>query len=255
MFERFTDRARRVLVLAQEQARVLGHSFIGTEHILLGLVEEGDGLAAQVLLSFDVRPDAVRTLIVETVGAGDKLAAETGSPPFTPRAKKALEMSLREALQLGHNYIGTEHMLLGVMSDGEGVAARVLVGLGLDLDSVRARVVELLGGFTPPPEEAAFPRLGRLGRGAVAAGQFTAGSVKISKTADGSVEVEVVESGRHLAAVSSAFETLTSVLDANGVALDELDADSIWLMSVRTDQGPGTCVRARRKGEPFANPA
>jgi ATP-dependent Clp protease ATP-binding subunit ClpC len=148
VFERFTDRARRVLVLAQEEARQLHHNFIGTEHILLGLVAEGHGVAARALLALDVSGDDVRAQVEEIVGR----AAEpiTGSPPFTPRAKKVLELSLREALQLGHNYIGTEHILLGLVREGEGVASQVLSSLGVDLGRLRHEVVLLLSGATGP---------------------------------------------------------------------------------------------------------
>ena len=142
MFERFTDRARRVLVLAQEEARLLNHNFIGTEHILLGLIHEGEGVAAKALESLGITLEAVREKVEETIGPAG--AATTGSPPFTPRAKKVLELSLREALQLGHNYIGTEHMLLGVVREGEGVAATVLQSLGADLSRVRQQVIQLL---------------------------------------------------------------------------------------------------------------
>jgi ATP-dependent Clp protease ATP-binding subunit ClpC len=135
MFERFTDRARRVLVLAQEEARLLNHNFIGTEHILLGLIHEGEGVAAKALESLGVSREAVREKVAETIGPAG--SSTTASPPFTPRAKRVLELSLREALQLGHNYIGTEHMLLGLVREGEGVAARVLVSLGADLPRVR----------------------------------------------------------------------------------------------------------------------
>jgi ATP-dependent Clp protease ATP-binding subunit ClpC len=121
VFERFTDRARRVLVLAQEEARLLNHSFIGTEHILLGLIHEGEGVAAKALESLGISLEAVREKVEETIGMAG--TAPSGSPPFTPRAKKVLELSLREALQLGHSYIGTEHMLLGLVREGEGVAA------------------------------------------------------------------------------------------------------------------------------------
>ncbi len=145
MFERFTDRARRVLVLAQEEARQLNHSFIGTEHILLGLIHEGEGLAAKALESLGISLEAVRAKVEETMGPAG--TAPTGSPPFTPRAKKVLELSLREALQLGHNYIGTEHMLLGLVREGEGVAAQVLQGLGVDLPRVRQQVIQLLSGY------------------------------------------------------------------------------------------------------------
>src|SRR5271165_7173855 len=145
LFERFTDRARRVLVLAQEEARLLNHSFIGTEHILLGLIHEGEGLAAKALESLGISLEAVREKVVETIGPAG--TSTTGSPPFTPRAKKVLELSLREALQLGHNYIGTEHMLLGLVREGEGVAAQVLVSLGADLSRVRQQVIQLLSGY------------------------------------------------------------------------------------------------------------
>src|SRR5271166_3800456 len=142
VFERFTDRARRVLVLAQEEARLLNHSFIGTEHILLGLIHEGEGLAAKALESLGISLEAVREKVQETIGPAGS-TGPTGSPPFTPRAKKVLELSLREALQLGHNYIGTEHMLLGLVREGEGVAAQVLVSLGADLSRVRQQVIQL----------------------------------------------------------------------------------------------------------------
>ena len=145
MFERFTDRARRVLVLAQEEARLLNHSFIGTEHILLGLIHEGEGLAAKALEALGISLEAVREKVEETIGPAG--SAPTGSPPFTPRAKKVLELSLREALQLGHNYIGTEHMLLGLVREGEGVAAQVLQSLGADLPRVRQQVIQLLSGY------------------------------------------------------------------------------------------------------------
>ena len=145
MFERFTDRARRVLVLAQEEARLLNHNFIGTEHILLGLIHEGEGVAAKALESLGVTLEAVREKVEETIGPAG--SSTTGSPPFTPRAKKVLELSLREALQLGHNYIGTEHMLLGLVREGEGVAAQVLVSLGADLPRVRQQVIQLLSGY------------------------------------------------------------------------------------------------------------
>jgi ATP-dependent Clp protease ATP-binding subunit ClpC len=145
VFERFTDRARRVLVLAQEEARLLNHSFIGTEHILLGLIHEGEGVAAKALEQLGVSLEAVREKVEETIGLSG--SSPTGSPPFTPRAKKVLELSLREALQLGHNYIGTEHMLLGLVREGEGVAAQVLISLGADLAKVRQQVIQLLSGY------------------------------------------------------------------------------------------------------------
>ena len=145
MFERFTDRARRVVVLAQEEARMLNHNYIGTEHILLGLIHEGEGVAAKSLESLGVSLESVRSQVEEIIGQGQQ--APSGHIPFTPRAKKVLELSLREALQLGHNYIGTEHILLGLIREGEGVAAQVLVKLGADLNRVRQQVIQLLSGY------------------------------------------------------------------------------------------------------------
>ncbi|TMK61624.1 MAG: AAA family ATPase, partial [Actinobacteria bacterium] len=145
MFERFTDRARRVVVLAQEEARLLNHNYIGTEHILLGLIHEGEGVAAKALESLGISLEAVRAQVEEIIGHGGQ--APSGHIPFTPRAKKVLELSLREALQLGHNYIGTEHILLGLIREGEGVAAQVLVKLGADLSRVRQQVIQLLSGY------------------------------------------------------------------------------------------------------------
>ena len=158
VFERFTDRARRVVVLAQEESRRLNHNFIGTEHILLGLIQEREGVAAQALGALGIRLEAVRARVEETVGRGE--STPSGHIPFTPRAKKVLELSLREALQFGHNYIGTEHLLLGLIREGEGVAATVLVGLGADLESVRLKVIQLLAGRQGsgvPPELLADP--------------------------------------------------------------------------------------------------
>ncbi len=155
MFERFTDRARRVLVLGQEEARQLGHDFFGTEHILLGLIHEDDGVAARALRDSGVTLDAARARVKEV------LAMHTGSsgaaPPFTPRAKKVLELSLREALAHHHSYIGTEHILLGTLREGEGMAVRVLVEMGTDLEGLRQRVEELMGGGAPEPSGARRP--------------------------------------------------------------------------------------------------
>ncbi|NMR28921.1 ATP-dependent Clp protease ATP-binding subunit [Crystallibacter degradans] len=145
MFERFTDRARRVVVLAQEEARMLNHNYIGTEHILLGLIHEGEGVAAKALEFLGVSLNGVREQVQEIIGQGQQ--APSGHIPFTPRAKKVLELSLREALQLGHNYIGTEHILLGLIREGEGVATQVLVKLGADLNRVRQQVIQLLSGY------------------------------------------------------------------------------------------------------------
>jgi len=145
MFERFTDRARRVVVLAQEEARMLNHDWIGTEHILLGLIHEGEGVAARALESLGISLDAVRQQVEEIIGQGQR--APSGHIPFTPRAKNVLELSRRESQQFGHSYIGTEHILLGLIREGDGVAAKVLVKLGADLNRVRQQVIQLLHGY------------------------------------------------------------------------------------------------------------
>jgi ATP-dependent Clp protease ATP-binding subunit ClpA len=146
MFERFTDRARRVVVLAQDEARLLNHNYVGTEHILLGLIQEGKGVAAKALESLGISLQAVRAQVEEIIGRGQQ-APFPGHIPFTPRAKKVMELSLRESLQLGHSYIGTEHILLGLIREGDGVAAQVLVKLGADLNRVRQQVIVLLHGY------------------------------------------------------------------------------------------------------------
>ena len=165
MFERFTDRARRVVVLAQDEARSLNHNYIGTEHLLLGLITEGEGVAAKALESLDINKDAVRSAVIDIVGEGEKPVE--GHIPFTPRAKRVFELSLREALQLGHNYIGTEHLLLGLLKEGEGVASQVLIKLGADLSKVRQTVIELLSGYQ---------RNGDDGRESVGVGASSSGS-------------------------------------------------------------------------------
>ena len=162
MFERFTDRARRVVVLAQEEARMLNHNYIGTEHILLGLIHEGEGVAAKALESLGISLEAVRQQVEEIIGQGQQ--APSGHIPFTPRAKKVLELSLREALQLGHNYIGTEHILLGLIREGDGVAAQVLVRLGADLNRVRQQVIQLVHGAEGDrPRRIAIAETGEIG--------------------------------------------------------------------------------------------
>jgi ATP-dependent Clp protease ATP-binding subunit ClpC len=144
MFERFTDPARQVVALAQSEALALNHSYIGTEHLLLGLLREEDGLAARVLQSLGIRLEEVRAQVARIVGQGETVPA--GHTPFTPRAKKVLELSMREALALGHNYIGTEHILLGLMRENEGVACRILLDFDADADKIRGEVIRLLGG-------------------------------------------------------------------------------------------------------------
>jgi ATP-dependent Clp protease ATP-binding subunit ClpC len=162
VFERFTDRARRVVVLAQEEARMLNHDYIGTEHILLGLIHEGDGMAAKALESLNISLEAVRRQLEEIIGQGQE--APSGHIPFTPRAKKVLELAFREARDLGHDHIGTEHILLGLVREGRGVAAQVLQNLGADLDRARWTVLQILrdypghvgeGVLTAPKETAA----------------------------------------------------------------------------------------------------
>ena len=179
VFERFTDRARRVVVLAQEEARLLNHNYIGTEHILLGLIHEGEGVAAKALESLGISLEGVRSQVEELIGQGGN--SPSGHIPFTPRAKKVLELSLREALQLGHNYIGTEHILLGLIREGEGVAAQVLVKLGADLSRVRQQVIQLLSGYAgsggPMGEASEKASAASGGRG----GEATSGSLVLDQ--------------------------------------------------------------------------
>jgi Clp amino terminal domain, pathogenicity island component/UvrB/uvrC motif len=160
MFERFTDRARRAIDLAHDEARQLNHNYIGTEHILLGLIHEGEGVAAQALESLGISLDGVRQQVEQIIGQGRQEPQEHLA--YTPRAKKVLELSLREAKQLGHNYIGTEHILLGLVREGHGVAAQVLTALGADLNRVRQQIIQVLHehrGWSPETG----PVLGRLG--------------------------------------------------------------------------------------------
>jgi ATP-dependent Clp protease ATP-binding subunit ClpC len=154
MFERFTDRARRVIVLAQDEARGLNHNWIGTEHLLIALIIENSGVGAKALESLGISLDAARQQVESIIGRGQDSVGDSHIP-FTPRAKKVLELSLREALQLGHDYIGTEHILLGLIREGDGVAAQVLVKLGADLNRVRQQVIQLLHGY--PGQEPTAP--------------------------------------------------------------------------------------------------
>ena len=162
VFERFTDRARRVVVLAQDEARMLNHDYIGTEHLLLGLIGEGEGVAARALESLGISLDAVRQQVEQVIGRGQQ--APSGHIPFTPRAKKVMELALREANDLGHSYIGTEHILLGLIREGDGVAAGVLTGLGADRPQVRQQVTQLLGGRAGKGAPGAGSRLGKRAR-------------------------------------------------------------------------------------------
>jgi len=221
MFERFTDRARRVVVLAQEEARMLNHNYIGTEHILLGLIHEGEGVAAKALESLGISLEAVRQQVEEIIGQGQQ--APSGHIPFTPRAKKVLELSLREALQLGHNYIGTEHILLGLIREGEGVAAQVLVKLGADLNRVRQQVIQLLHGYQGKEPESALggPRQREL-LSRVAA-RLNALESRLSAieqrvgtgpdTGDLDQQIEQVRGERHAAADAQEYEQAASLRD------------------------------------------
>jgi ATP-dependent Clp protease ATP-binding subunit ClpC len=163
VFERFTEPARQVVVLAQDEARALRHNYIGTEHILLGLLREREGLGALALESLDVKLEDVRAQVGRIVGQGDE--ATIGQIPFTPRAKKVLELSLREALSLGHDYIGTEHLLLGIVRENEGVAARVLLNFDADTEKVRSAVLGMLGTDVPPGYEESMRKAARVSRG------------------------------------------------------------------------------------------
>jgi ATP-dependent Clp protease ATP-binding subunit ClpA len=155
VFERFSERARQVVVLAQDEARALGHDYIGTEHILLGLLREEEGIGARVLENLGITVEEVRAQVVRVVGPGDE--TPTGQIPFTPRAKKVLELSLREALSLGHNHIGTEHVLLGLVRENQGVAARILLDFGADAETIRNEVIRALSG--PGPRPVAYQRV------------------------------------------------------------------------------------------------
>ena len=234
MFERFTDRARRVLVLAQEEARLLNHSFIGTEHILLGLIHEGEGLAAKALESLGISLEAVREKVEETIGPAG--SAPTGSPPFTPRAKKVLELSLREALQLGHNYIGTEHMLLGLVREGEGVAAQVLISLGADLSRVRQQVIQLLSGYQGREQSAGVSQHAVYARAEPSEPRPTA--VGESWT------VQVVRAGRRPEDFARSYDRLANILTRLGADVDDSRID---VASVETNEGPGLRLVVRHE--------
>jgi ATP-dependent Clp protease ATP-binding subunit ClpC len=231
MFERFTDRARRVVVLAQEEARMLNHNYIGTEHILLGLIHEGEGVAAKALESLGISLEAVRQQVEEIIGQGQQ--APSGHIPFTPRAKKVLELSLREALQLGHNYIGTEHILLGLIREGEGVAAQVLVKLGGDLNRVRQQVIQLLHGYrgeADPAAPAAGPRQRGLPQEIIAARLHAIGarlSAVEQRTGTGpdtselDQQIEQVLRDRHAAVDAQDYELAASLRDREKDLLEQ----------------------------------
>jgi ATP-dependent Clp protease ATP-binding subunit ClpA len=215
-----------VLVLAREEARLLGHPYIGTEHILLGLIAEGEGIAASALGSLGISLEAVREKVEEAIGPAVDTAAG-GSPPFTPRAKKVLELALREALQLGHNYIGTEHMLLGLVREGEGVAAQVLLSLGDDLSRIRQVVIQLLSGYASREKAVA---------GAAREHSFAREVMQVGA----SWRLEVVWPGRTPEAFEAASRQLTEMFNRlEGPEGGELDTSAVLVRSVETEEGPG----------------
>jgi hypothetical protein len=223
-FQLLTNRARRALVLAQEEALELNHSFIGTEHVLLGLIREGEGLAAQVLVGLGISLQAVREKVEETIGPSG--SAPRGLPPFTPRAKKVLELSLGEARQLGHNFIGTEHLLLGLVREGEGVAAQVLVGLGVDLSRVRQQVIQRMSGHQGrEPDDRLLIDL---------PAQSEAESL-LAPIGDSWI-AQVVRCGTTPAVFAEAYEALAKLTTGVGIALEDL---RVTVTSVETGDGPG----------------
>jgi ATP-dependent Clp protease ATP-binding subunit ClpC len=221
MFERFTDRARRVVVLAQEEARMLNHNYIGTEHILLGLIHEGEGVAAKALESLGISLESVRQQVEEIIGQGQQ--APSGHIPFTPRVKKVLELSLRESVQLGHSYIGTEHILLGLIREGEGVAAKVLVELGADLNRARQQVIQLLHGRRPDELEASAAAPRERGLPPEIAVRFDAIDSRLSAveqragigpdTRELDQQIEQAQRDRHAAADAQEYERAASLRD------------------------------------------
>jgi len=229
MFERFTDRARNVVVLAQDEARMLNHNYIGTEHILLGLIHESQGLAAHALTSLGIGLEPARQQVAEIVGRGKK--SPSGHIPFTPRAKKILEFSLREALQLGHNYIGTEHILLGLIreGEGEGVAVEVLVNLGADLKRVRQEVIQLQAD-SPTTEEMPQDPRGRASGRAHAATQ--AAQAEAARAAVAQAEAARAEARAESTAQARKLDEI----------LDRLDSISDQLATIERTLNPGAAV-------------
>src|ERR1700722_4109761 len=217
MFERFPDRARRVIVLAQDEARGLNHNWIGTEHLLIALIRENSGVGARALESLDISLDAARQQVESIIGRGQQPVGD-GHIPFTPRAKKVLELSLLEALQLSHDYIGTEHILLGLIREGDGVAAQVLVKLGADLNRVRQRVIDLISGQQPDrklPQESVpvadtQARLGAI-EDRLAAVEQQVGIA--ADTSDLDAQIATVRGERHAAADAQEYERAASLRD------------------------------------------
>jgi hypothetical protein len=241
-FERMTDQARRAFFLAEEEARLLNHTFIGSEHVLLGLLHEGEGLAGKALESLGVSLQAAREKVEETIGPVG--TAPPGSRPLTPRAKSVLQRSLREALQLGQDRVGTEHMLLAIVREGESLAAQVLVSLGLDLSRVRQQVIQLLSGYQgkDPAEDADGP---------VRGGPFVVRpDPRVSQVGD-DWRAEVVRAGREPSVYASAYDALAGLVRRFGIDLDTLPADRVTVASVETNEGPGLrFVVQRGPGEP-----
>lgn len=242
MFERFTGAARRVLVLAQMEAKLLRHNVVGTEHILVGLIQEGQGHAAKALGLVGVSSEAVRDR-VEAIGHEAETAVgpagnvPPGSLPFTSRVTKVLELSVREALQLGHDHIGTAHLLLGVLREREAVGRKTLVALGVDLSGLRQAVIELVSSDehlqthdwpmprTTPADQSDAPERGGAG--------LVPGATKA---------VEVVQVGRSPVAFDLAYRELTRLAAAEGVDLNTADPEGVRVRSVPTDDGPGLLV-------------
>ena len=197
MFERFTERARQVVVLAQDEARALKHNYIGTEHLLLGLLREEEGLAARVLESLDITVEEVRAQVARIVGQGDEVT--TGQIPFTPRAKKVLELALREALSLGHNYIGTEHILLGLVRENEGVAARILLDFDADAETTRDEVLRMLSGTHDDPYgRAGVSDPAYVPKSPPFAPQFIEDLARVRKEKEAAIERQEFEEASHL---------------------------------------------------------
>ena len=250
MFERFTDRARRVAVLAQEEARMLNHDYIGTEHILLGLIHEGEGVAAKALESLGISREAMRLQVEEIIGRGQQ--APSGHIPFTPRAKKVLELSLRESLQLGHDYIGTEHILLGLVREGGGVAAQILVKLGAELNRVRQQVIQLLHGRQEKEPVSARSTAGELrllpavkARLEAAERRLTAVEQRIGTgpdTSDLDGQIEIVRTEKEAAAGAQDYEQAASLRNRE----KELLASKAARQEQWTSEHPALPVLAER---------
>lgn len=242
MFERFTDRARRVVVLSQEEARLLNHDYIGTEHILLGLIHEDEGVAAKALESLNVSLRAARSEVEAIIGQGQ--AGPTGHIPFTPRAKKVLELSLREALQLGHNYIGTEHILLGLIREGEGVGAQVLTKLGATLEKVRGEVVRQLGELgVSVPERPLRPEATGPEQPPPLSARAQAAMVLAEEIADklDHAEVDPEDLLRALLALALGDPKMRDTLRELGVDLDDARLDALsWSRDQADEAGDGS---------------